>query len=131
MKYRKRRFWKYQLHEDEVYVTDILPEKAIDTAFLDMTVDGVLTVRKNYTWDGASGPSFDSKSTFSASLIHDALYNLMRENLLDRRHRKRVDQIFYEILISRGMSKFRARIWYRAVRKGAANAAKHDVLTAP
>jgi len=30
-----------------------------------------------------------------------------------------------------GMSKIRAKIWYRAVRKGAAHAAEYDVLTAP
>jgi hypothetical protein len=131
MKYQKRRWWKYRLFEDISYGTDIAPDDPIDTEFLDMTVDGVLTVKAGYTWDGASGPTIDSKNSFTASLIHDALYQLMRENLLDRRWRKRAYEILYEILISRGMTKLRAKVWYKSVRKAAGKAAKYDVLTAP
>lgn len=96
-----------------------------------MTVEGLLTVRAGYCWDGASGPTFDTKNTFTASLIHDALYQLMRENALERTHRERADRILYEILRSRGMSRFRAKMWHRAVEKGAEDSAEYDVLTAP
>jgi hypothetical protein len=131
IKYQKRRFWKYRLFEDEAYATGIEIPEPIVTGFLSMTVDGLLTVRKGYVWDGASGPTIDTKNTFTASLIHDALYNLMRDNLLDRKHRRRADRILYEILRSRGMTRIRAKTWERAVRKGAASSAEYDVLTAP
>ncbi len=129
MKYKKRRYWKYQLYETVTYDTGIiLPE--IRTEFINL-INGILTVRKGYTWDGASGPTFDTKNTFTASLIHDALYQLMRENWIDRSWRKRSDQILYEILRSRKMFKWRAKLWYRAVRQGAAHSTNYDVLIAP
>ena len=140
MKYQKRRHWKYRLVTDEFYVTGIkIPPHphdpafipAVDTEFITMTADGQITVKAGYVWDGASGPTFDTKNTFTASLIHDALYQLMREGLLDRKWRKRADKILYEILRSRGMWKFRAKLWYRAVRASAGPAAESDVLTAP
>lgn len=140
MKYQRRRHWKYRLYEDQIYQTGINPPPpaydaafvpAIDTQFISLTVDGVITVKAGYVWDGASGPTFDTKNTFMASLIHDALYQLMRNGLLDRKWRKRADKIMYEILRSRGMWKVRAKIWYRAVRIGAGPDAESDVLTAP
>lgn len=131
MKYLRRRRWKYRLFETEAYATDIKPAAHISTEFIDMTVTGIVTVKAGYVWDGASGPTFDTKNTFTASLIHDALYQLMREGLLDRKWRKRADKILYEILRSRGMWKFRAKLWYRAVRASAGPAAESDVLTAP
>ena len=131
MKYQKRRNWKYRLFETEVYATDIHPAANVNAEFIDMTEDGVVTVKAGYVWDGASGPTIDTKNTFTASLIHDALYQLMREGLLDRKWRKRADKILYEILRSRGMWKIRAKLWYRAVRTGAGPAAESDVLTAP
>ena len=132
IKYQKRRFWKYRLFEDETYHTEIIPKAPIDTPYIDMDIKGVMTVRRGYVWDGASGPTIDTKNTMTASLIHDALYQLMRENLIDRdKWRKRADKILYEILRSRGMTSIRAKIWYRAVRKGAEASSEYDVTTAP
>lgn len=36
-------------------------------------VDGVLTIKKNYSWDGIT-LAFDSQETYYASLVHDFLY---------------------------------------------------------
>ena len=96
-----------------------------------MTVDGLITVKRGYVWDGASGPTWDTKNTMLGSLIHDALYQLMRGGLIGQDWRKRADEVLYEILIDKGMWKLRAKIWYRAVRKAAGSASKYDVLTAP
>jgi len=132
MKYQKRRHWKYRLYEDVFYRhTDITPAQPVDTEFINLTSEGSLLVKAGYVWDGASGPTIDTKNTMTASLIHDALYNLLRDGLIDQKWRKRADQVLYELLRQSGMSKIRAKIWFRAVRKGAAHAAEYDVLTAP
>ena len=45
------------------------------------------------------------------SLVHDALYQLMRLSALDYRvHRQRADELLREICLEAGMSSFRA--WY-------------------
>jgi hypothetical protein len=126
LKYRKLRFRFYELAEVEVYVTDIRPRTPITTRYVDLSYDGILTVRPGFQWNGASGPTFHTANTFTASLIHDALCWL-----IENRWRERADKILYEILISRGMWKIRADLWYKAVRKAAEETSEHEVLTAP
>ena len=129
MKYQKKRYWKYKLYEDETGPTGIILEMAIKTEFIEMTTLGVLTVKKNYCWDGASGPTIDTKNTMVPALFHDALYQLMRMGLLDRKWRKAVDRLFYDMLRARKTWRVRARAWYKAVRKGASKSSKYDVIT--
>jgi len=51
------------------------------------------------------------------SLIHDALYQLMREGVLDYvAHRKEADQIMRTIFLEDGMGKLRAARLYWGVR---------------
>ena len=130
MRYQKRRFWKYRLYSDETYDTNIFPTKLVKTEFIHLGMNGVLVVKRGYVWDGASF-AIDTKNTMLASLIHDALYQLMRGNYIIQEWRVNADQILYDILIEKGMWKIRARAWYRAVRRAAGNASKYDVLTAP
>ncbi len=42
--------------------------------------NGKLVIKKGYWWDGPSGGALDSKANLRASLAHDALYDLMRDN---------------------------------------------------
>jgi hypothetical protein len=57
-----------------------------------------LTVEKGYAWDGPSGPVIDAKENIRASLDHDALYQLMRnEELNTRTHRKTSNQLFRDV----------------------------------
>jgi hypothetical protein len=130
VKYTKRRKWKYLLHADEKFETGIKIDSNIRTKLLSMDEDGTLLIKTGYAWDGASGPTFDSKNTMLGSLIHDAIYQLMREGWLDFAERKQADELLRDIMISKGMTKFRARIWYRAVRKAAHKSARSNVLTA-
>lgn len=132
MRYRKRRYWKYTTVDVETYATGILPDSPIKTDFLSMDMDGLLAIQPQYAYDGASGPTIDTPNTMFGALIHDALYQLMRGEYLDReRWRKRADEILYEILIDKGMTRLRAKVWYRAVRKGAKRSSEYDVITAP
>ncbi len=59
------------------------------------------------------------------SLVHDALYQLMRERHLDHRvHRKPADKVFRDICLADGMSPVRAAVVYRAVRAAGLKSAK-------
>lgn len=94
--------------------------------YLDLMA-GHLTIFKGYCWDGGSGPAIDTANFMRASLIHDALYQLMREGVIDRKKfRKRADQIMREIALEDGMSNIRARWIYCAVRIGARGSSKVD-----
>jgi hypothetical protein len=98
---------------------------------------GELTLKTAYAWDGPSGPAIDSKNFMRGSLVHDALYQLMRLKLLPQGFRKQADEILWMICLEDGMSKVRADYVYQAVRAFAAPAAKPPkkpkqvLLTAP
>ena len=82
-----------------------------------------LRIKACYAWDGASGPTVDTKATMYAGLVHDALYQLIRLEVLPMSSRKGVDKLFRRLLKEDGMTFFRRWYFYRAVRWfGAASA---------
>ena len=85
---------------------------------------GILTIQKGYAWDGPSGPTIDTKSFMRGSLVHDALYQLMRQNKLASKYRKRADELLKLICREDGMNRVRAWYVYRAVRRGAEKSSK-------
>lgn len=107
---------KYQLRAPYVIQTPIRPEHGAGTEWLTLDVDGLLTIRAGYAWDGASGPTYDSKSSMRGSLVHDGLYQLIRLGLLDGKHRAEADALFHELCKADGMLAPRAWLWYHAVR---------------
>ncbi|MDD5189439.1 MAG: hypothetical protein PHE50_00170 [Dehalococcoidales bacterium] len=109
--------YKYQLKEDYTVETDIYPDKAISTDYIKLTATGMLTIKKNYAWDGPSGPSIDTKNFMRGSLAHDALYQMMREKYLDHaRFRDKADRLLEQLCIEDGMSFFRAGYTYLGVK---------------
>jgi len=129
--YKKRKKYKYNLHKPVFYETSIHVDKPGSIGFLSIEIGGKLIIESGYAWDGPSGPSMDTKNFMRGSLIHDALYQLVRERILLPRHRKQIDKILRDICIEDGMSRFRAWYVYRAVRMGGASSIKPDLLTAP
>ena len=108
--------YKYQLKEDYVIAADIKVAAPIDTKYLALAPDGSLTVRVGYAWDGPSGPTIDTLNFMRGSLVHDALYQLMREHHLDReKYRDVADRLLQKICIEDGMSRPRAWGVYQAV----------------
>lgn len=77
---------------------------------------GVLTVKRGYAWDGPSGPTIDTENFMRGSLVHDALYQLMREGRMPQTLRKHADKLLYSLCRADGMSYFRAKFVYTAVR---------------
>jgi len=115
MKYRKLKGYKYELMEREETLIGI-KGISIRSPYISLLVTGILRVKKHYAWDGPSGPTIDTKTFMRGSLFHDALYQLMRENLLDRRYRKLADLLLRRICLEDGMNPFRAWYVYHAVR---------------
>jgi len=117
--YRKLTSYKYQVMKDYSIQLDLARLKTIErklAKFLSLSPHGVLTIRKYYAWDGPSGPTIDTRDFMRGSLVHDALYQLMRESVLDYKvHRQRADEIFRQLLLDDGMCRFRAWYVYQAV----------------
>ena len=65
------------------------------------------------------------------SLVHDALYQLIREKKIKEDQRKRADEILREICLEDGMSKIRAWWVFWGVYLFGSGAAKPDLLRAP
>ena len=116
MKYRELHGYKYEALLDEVSMVKLSGVYDIETDYIKLTKDGVLTAKKHYAWDGPSGPAIDTKNFMRSSLMHDALYQLMREELLPRTERENCDKLMREICLSDGMSSFRAWYTYTFVR---------------
>ncbi|GAG31889.1 unnamed protein product [marine sediment metagenome] len=127
--------YKYQLTKTSITKVNIKPLIAIDIERIRLTEKGALVIRKGYCWDGPSGPAIDTKNFMRGSLIHDALYQLMRMELLGQEFRDDADEELRKICLEDGMSKIRAWWVYKAVRGFAKRSAlpenKRKELTAP
>jgi hypothetical protein len=131
IQYKNRRRYKYTLFDDYRHETGITPPHAITTRFIDLDMSGLLTVKKNYAWDGASGPVFDTKRIMRGSLVHDALYQLMREKHLPQKARENADWLLREICLEDGMPEFNADLVYLAVDLFGKPHTKPDLQRAP
>ncbi len=133
---RYRSDYKYQLAEGYEIKISIRPKADIKTEFTDLDTAGKLTVKRGYAWDGPSGPVIDTQDNMRASLVHDALYQLMRNKQLNARtHRKAADRVFREICKADGVSGRTANIWYKGLRRfgkpAASPANKKKIARAP
>lgn len=127
--------YKYQLISPFSIQTQIFPERNILTHYLILSTEGILHIQIGYCWDGPSGPAIDTKNFMRGSLVHDALYQLMRQGLLDQKWREQADIELRKICREDGMSAIRAQWVYWAVRNFAKRCADTDnqreILTAP
>ena len=81
-------------------------------------------------------PGPDTKNFMRGSLVHDALYQLMRNEYLDKHmHRKTVDKILRQIWIQDKTNMFVAFFFYLGIRllgnPGANPANKRRLIKAP
>ncbi|MFM2120146.1 MAG: hypothetical protein RL722_1614 [Pseudomonadota bacterium] len=101
--------YKYQLREDFVVDIPLQQVRDIRTDYIELTPQGRLTIRKGYAWDGPSGPTIDTRNFMRGSLVHDALYQLMRERHLNLdQHRQPADRILELMCREDGMWWLRA-----------------------
>lgn len=114
--YRRLTGYKYQLTADTGCDTVLRCGDAVGNDFVHLTGEGRLTIRRGYAWDGPSGPTLDTRSFMRGSLVHDALYQLMREGLLDGTFREPADRLLQKLCLDDGMPAWRAAYVYRMVR---------------
>lgn len=84
--------------------------------WVQLTSDGSIVLRVDYSWDGATGPVFNTPDIMMASLVHDGLYQLMRERKIPTDCRADADKTFRKLCRANGMGRFRAWYCWLAVR---------------
>jgi len=115
IKYRSG--YKYQLVEEYQVKVSVLPKNEIKTDFIELSTEGMLIIKKGYAWDGPSGPTIDTPNFMRGSLVHDALYQLLRNELIDEKWRDEADEELRRICVEDDMPRICARWVYIAVRK--------------
>lgn len=117
----------YTLSQNEVCVqTNQGQQQQLDgNEYISLNNEGLLTFRKKYTWNGMT-MYCDSKETMFPTLVHDALYQLMRidfrkdsnDKCIDDwcKFKKEADKLFQHLCIENGVKSKRARRFYLAVR---------------
>jgi len=145
IKYRELKSYKFELSEGYIIQTELKPSQDIfepneESPLIVLSKNGLLCIAPGYAWDGASGFfTVQTKNFLRGSLVHDALYQLMRQKKLRVDNREYADKLLKEIVQEDGMSNFRAWYVYQAVRKfGESSAMPRDkeeiqeiVLSAP
>ena len=107
--------FKYQLTRNYVVQLDIKPVVDIHTEHLILRTDGILYIKHGYAWDGPSGPMVDTDTAMRGSLVHDALYQLIRLELLNQKFRKPADMEFKKICSEDHMFWFRSFYAFRGL----------------
>ena len=121
MKYRELRGYNFELLEPEIRNVE-LPNAYHSYMFIQ---DITLGIKPRYAWDGSSIPLkkwyrriWDAdKYCKTASLVHDALCQLMREDLLDKKYKEYIDGLYRDMCIQGGMGKREANLRYWFLRK--------------
>ena len=128
--------YKYQLASDYLMKTTIKPSEDVDTKFIKLDLNGNLTIVDGYAWDGPSGRVVDTKENMRASLVHDALYQLMRNRYITaKKYKDKADKLFKKICIEDGVPSKTAQIYYLGLKLGGKPSTepknKKEVHTAP
>lgn len=112
-----RKGYKYQLYEDYENQIPVYPDNDIITDYIELSSKGNLRIKTGYAWDGPSGPTIDTLNFMRGALVHDALYQLMRESKLPPENKEHVDQLLKQTCRKDRMSKFRSWYIYHAVKR--------------
>ena len=134
MKVHYRDGFRFQLVEPFQVQTGILVA-CPGNQFVGLAADGTLTLAAGYAWDGASGPIKQDGTVIRASLVHDGLFQLMRDHDLPAHHRITADKLLRTMCKEDGMPAWQAWIVYAAVRmfggRFAAPSSRKPILEAP
>lgn len=121
--------YKYELTDGYAqYGIDLGPKRTGIYSYLvyDELVE-LLVIRAGYWWDGPSFIAIDTPDFMRGSLVHDALYQLMREGKLSKKYRKYADKLCVQICKEDGMAWWRRGYVYWFLRAFAAGTLKPEV----
>lgn len=128
--YSNLRLYKYELEKSYQLMTDLQGfhghANQHGEAMVFISPDGMLTIKVGYKWDGPSGIARDTLTFMRGSLVHDALYHLLREKVLPKTKRRYADALMRRICMQDGMNPARAITVFTAVRLGGKRSADHD-----
>jgi len=124
--------YKYQLAKSVLCKTNLRITETVKNSYITLTKNGIIMIKHGYAWDGAT-LAFDTKTFMRGSLVHDALYQLIREGLIEKHWRLNADKLLQKICIEDGMSRLRAWWVYYGVRIGGSKVGlkPRKILTAP
>ncbi len=104
--------YKYKLKNNVTVQTDIFPTTpCLIQGYVFLDTDGKLFIYQGYAWDGATC-AIDFKCTKLGVLVHDALYQLIRESNLSEHWRPGSDKELRKLITCNLI----ADIYYVAVR---------------
>jgi len=110
--------YKYQTAQEPCHIKlSINPGIEYSCRYYCLTKSGWLSILIGFAWDGASGPTLDTKNSQRGSAAHDALCQMIENGILPKSFRESADQILYDILREDKMAKWRASLWYKVLRK--------------
>jgi len=128
MKYELLGGWKYRLVEPIQRRTEIIGYN-LYTPYCHLYENGLLLLGVGYAWDGATGVP-DTPEIMEAAAVHDALYQLMRLELLNREQWfEYANQLLCTMCIEKGMKMEDAKRIYWGVKtfgKAATFPTKHE-----
>ena len=101
LEYEDIQCWKYRTTKRiTIRVLPGLVLKTVRTKFITLTVDGWFVTEAGYAWNGSN--VVRDKHSMIASLYHDAAYQLMKLELLSRKHRDYFDKLYAAMCIAEG-----------------------------
>ena len=109
--------FKYQLQTDYGVQLSFKPDKLIQAFYVVFYPDGRLIVKRGYAWDGPSGPTINTVNFMRGSLVHDVIYQLMRQGHLTKDYRLFADRELKKMCLEDGMWRIRAWWVFRALRR--------------
>ena len=122
--------YKYQLHRrhqlrdpTDLWCGLLAKRSAYLGQYIWLGVDGLLQIAPGYCWDGPSGPVIDRPSTMRAALVHDALYQLIRNGVVAQAWRPQADELFRRICVEDGVWPWLARVYCVGLGRFGASAA--------
>lgn len=111
----KKILYKYKLTEDYTHKLSFTIPDDIITEYIELYKDGTLIIKKFYCWDGCSGLAIDDDSNMRGGLVHDSLYQLMREGHLSLEFKEFADKELENICKEDGMNFIRRKLYFEAV----------------
>ncbi len=131
IEYRKLSKYKYQLLKEYRFFCNCPVQAPAEFDFLQANGDGFIVIKKGYAWDGPSGPTIDTENFMRGALVHDSLYQLIREGCINIDYRDHADRLLQEICLRDGMSRVRAWYVYQAVKWFAKSSAIKNFAKSP